>query len=168
MDVNEEIVKQWLHRCKLQFTIENVTFKTFGKKGGSNYSNIDILACDTNGQFYDYEIKWRSVYSLSATENEEPEAFVNQMCRSERIEKIKEIIGNKPYEKVFITTEKMFGKSSKKRKKLESLFEQNGISIYYFENIINELVSSISEKGKYDNETLQIIRMFKIFNLLKQ
>lgn len=167
MDVNEEIVKQWLHRCEHKFTIENISFKIVGVKGGSNYSNIDLFACDANGNYFDYEIKWRSVYSMNATKTEEPEGFINQMFRKERVERIKEIIGNRPYQKVFITTRNFLGASSKKKKTLETLFNSKSITIKYFEDIIKELLDSISEKGRYDNETLQIIRMFKMFKLLK-
>ena len=88
MDVNEEIVKEWLHICKKQFTLENIRFKVYGSKGGSNYSDIDILAVDKDGNYYDYEIKWRSVYSLGATDKESIDAFIKQVLRKERIEKI--------------------------------------------------------------------------------
>lgn len=166
MDVNEEIITAWLQLCKEQFVMENITFKVIGPKRGSNYSNIDILAVDKNGKYYDYEIKWRSVYSISATDNETPEKLIYQMNRNERVQKIKEIIGNKKYEKVFITTHNMFGKKESKRKEFEKLFRKNGIEILYFDDIIPELVNKIEIKGKYDSEVLQTIRMMKYFKLI--
>lgn len=30
-DVNEQIVKEWLHLCKEQFTIENIKFREHSK-----------------------------------------------------------------------------------------------------------------------------------------
>lgn len=168
MDVNEEIVVNWLNLCKEQFTIENIRFKVFGPKGGSNYSDIDILAVDKNGKYYDYEIKWRSVYSLNATDGETLEAFINQMLRKERVEKIKEIIGKKQYEKIFITTKRLFGRSSEKRNFIEKEFKKKGIKIIYFEELINELVDKIEIKGRYDSPILQTIRMLKYFEKIKE
>ncbi|MDP3698906.1 MAG: hypothetical protein Q8R47_04925 [Nanoarchaeota archaeon] len=168
MDVNEEIVKQWLHSCKQQFTIDDIRFKVFGPKGGSNYSNVDLLAVDKAGKYYDYEIKWRSVYSLGATDKETPAALINQMLRKERVEKIKSIIGRKPYQKIFITTYQMFGRSQEKRDKFVKIFNSNKIQVLFFEEIIKELVSAIDVKGRYDSEVLQTIRMIKYFDLLKE
>ena len=81
MDANEEIIREWLHLCKKQFTIDNISFKVFGPKGGSNYSNIDFFAVDNEGNYYDYEVKWRSIYSLGATNKETTEAFLEQVFR---------------------------------------------------------------------------------------
>ena len=97
MDVNEEIVREWLQLCKKQFTIDNISFKVSGPKGGSNYSNIDLLAIDTEGNYYDYEVKWRSTNSIGATDKETVEGFLEQLFRNERIDTIKSIIGNKEY-----------------------------------------------------------------------
>lgn len=37
----------------------------YGSKGGSNYSDIDILTVDKDENFYDYKIKWCLVYFLN-------------------------------------------------------------------------------------------------------
>lgn len=166
-DVNEEIIKQWLHICKKQFTLDDVRFKVFGSKGGSNYSNIDLLAVDADGIYYDYEIKWRSVYSLGATDKETTEAFLHQLLRKERVEVIKKIIGNKPYKKRFITTFQLFGRSEEKRDTFIKTFKTHGIDVLFFEDIIKELIETIDVKGRYDSEVLQTIRMIKYFDLLK-
>lgn len=167
MEVNEEIVKEWLHLCKNQFTIDNISFKVYGKKGGSNYSNIDILAVDNDGNYYDYEIKWRSVYSIGATDKETLEGLLHQMTRKERFEKIREIIGNKKYKKVLITSQTHFGKSLEKRKNHEKYFQNNGIEIIYFEKIVNDLVEKTNVNGRYDSMLLQIIRILKQFDIIK-
>ncbi|MFH1505993.1 MAG: hypothetical protein ABIE94_03295 [archaeon] len=167
MDVNEEIVVKWLNLCKNQFTISNIQFKTIGPKGGSNYSDIDILAADSDGNYYDYEIKWRSVYSIGATDKETVEAYVHQMRRTERVKKIREVIGNKPVKKIFVTTRNHFGKKEEKRKLIESRFTKNNISVIYFEEIIKELVEKISVTGRYDSNILQTIRILKYFDLVK-
>ncbi|MDN5327913.1 MAG: hypothetical protein PWP03_551 [Candidatus Woesearchaeota archaeon] len=131
MDVNEEIVKEWLHICKKQFTLESIRFKVYGPKGGSNYSDIDILAVDKNGNFCDYEIKWRSVYSLNATDKESIDAFIKQVLRKERIEKIKEITGDNPCKHIFITTKQLFGRSETKRKLITEEFNKRDIEIIF-------------------------------------
>ncbi len=167
MDVNEEIVVKWLNLCKRQFTIENIGFKTFGPKGGSNYSDIDILAVDNNGDYYAYEIKWRSAASVGATDKEKLPSLINQVIRKEREEKIKEIIGDKEYKRIFITTKQFFG-SEKKREIIENKFAINKIDVIYFEEIINELVNKITIKGRYDSPILQTIRMLKYFKIVKK
>lgn len=166
MEVNEEIVKQWLHLSKKQFTLDDIRFKVYGSKGGSNYSNIDLLAVDNEGRYYDYEIKWRSVYSLGATDQERPAALLNQITRQERVEKIREIIGKKPYSKIFITTHQMFGKNPDKRQKFINLFKLHNVEVRFFEDIFHELVEAVDVKGRYDSQVLQTIRMFKYFKLI--
>lgn len=98
-DVNEEIVVKWLNLCKKQFTIGNIVFKV-----PRNYSDIDILAVDSEGHYYDYEIKWRSAWSIGATDKETIGNLIYQMKRIERVEKIRRITGEKDYKKIFITT----------------------------------------------------------------
>jgi len=164
MDVNEEIIKEWLHLCKKQFTIENICFKIVGPKGGSNYSDIDLLATDGKGNFYDYEVKWRSVYSVGATDKETIGAYINQMTRRERLKKIQEIIGDKPVKRIFITTKVHFGKSLKKRQSIEQEFRLANIKIMYFDDIIKELTSFVSTLGRYNSPILQTIRILRLFD----
>jgi hypothetical protein len=161
MDVNEQIINEWLHLCKNCFTITNISFKVYGPKGGSNYSNIDILAVDKDGNFYDYEIKWRSVYAIGATDKETVSSLIKQMIRKERVQKIKEIIGNKHYQKILVTTKILFGKMEEKRNKIIEAFEKKRIQILFFEDIIPELVKKVKILGRYDSQILQIIRMIK-------
>lgn len=167
MEVNEEIVKQWLHICKEQFTLDDIRFKVYGPKGGSNYSNIDFLAVDTMGHYFDYEIKWRSVYSISSTDKETIDSFIHQVNRQERAKKIKEIIGHKPYKKIFITTYQMFGQGEKKRERFIQIFKSHNIEVLFFEDVIKELIASVGVEGRYDSQILQTIRMLKYFELLK-
>lgn len=168
MDVNEEIVREWLHLCKNQFTIDNIPFKVWGPKGGSNYSNIDLLATDTNGVYYNYEIKWRSAYSLSGQNKEEIKYFIEQVLNKERLKKIKEIIGGGPLRHVFVTTYKHFGMGEEKRKRVINEFNKKDIAVLFFEDIIIDLVKRIDTVGRFDSPVLQTIRMIKYFDLLKE
>lgn len=167
-DVNEEVVREWLYLCKAQFTMDNIRFKVFGPKGGSNYSDVDILAVDAKGNYYDYEVKWRSQYSIGATDKETIDAFINQMTRKERVEKVKSIIGRKKYKKVFITTHKMFGKREEKRNKMVKIFNKNKIEVMFFEDIISDLLEAVRVKGRYDSSVLQTIRMLKHFGKVRE
>jgi len=166
MDTNEKIIEEWLRLCKHQFTIVNIPFKVFGLKGGSNYSNIDIFSVDIDGNFYDYEVKFRSEYSIGATDKETIDSLIFQLSRKERVEKIFEIIGNKKYKKILITTRIMFGKKQEKIDNFLSIFRKNNIEIIFFEDVINDLIKSVNLKGRYDSQMLQIIRLFKKYNLL--
>jgi hypothetical protein len=166
MDVNEEIVREWLHLCQSQFTIDDINFKVYGPKGGSNYSNIDLLAVDAQGRYYDYEIKWRSVYSIGATADETPEWLVTQMTRKERVEKIQTIIGNHDCKRILVTSKTFFGKSVQKRAKHTEFFRSHGIEIVYFEDIVSDLIGKVSLNGRYNSMLLQIVRMLKQFGFI--
>lgn len=167
MDTNEKIIEEWLRLCKNQFTITNISFKVVGLKGGSNYSNVDILSVDCDGNFYDYEVKFRSEYSIGATEKEKPESLINQMCRKEREEKIKQIIKSKKYQKIFVTTKAMFGKRKDKIDYIFSLFNKEDIKIIFFEDVVMDLANIVNIKGRYDSQILQTIRLLKKYNLLR-
>ncbi|OLS23106.1 MAG: hypothetical protein HeimC3_26560 [Candidatus Heimdallarchaeota archaeon LC_3] len=167
MDVNEEIVEKWLQLKRNQFTRTNIKFKVIGEKGGSNYSDIDILAVDNDGKYFDYEIKWRSKASLSATNQDKLNNIINQMTRPERMKKIEEMIGKSEYEKIFVTTKTFLGKSPQKREELTKIFKEKNIEMLFFEDIIKELVEIIDVKGSYDSMVLQIIRMLKYYDILK-
>ena len=159
MDVNEKIVEEWVRRCKHQFTMVNTRFRT-----PRNYGDIDILAMDANGEVYDYEVKWRSTPWVGATPAETETALAGQLVRPERIKKIKELIGDRRYHRVFVTPNLMLG-SDKKRGALLAELEKHDIEIKTFEDILADLVIKISPKGRYDSEVSQLIRMFKLFKV---
>ena len=164
MEVNEVIIREWLNLCRKQFTIADISFKVWGPKGGSNYSNVDIFAVDAKGKFFDYEVKWRSIYSLSATDREKPGNLVRQMTRKEWVEAIQKIIGTRRYEKVLITTRVFFGKSEEKNQKMAKYFAKKEIDLVFFEDVIKELVDHINIKGRYNSPVLQTIRILKMFS----
>jgi len=60
-EVNEEILEQYLKIVKGWFYIGDIPFTV-----PYNYSNIDVLGYDpTENQYYDFEVKFRSAYSLT-------------------------------------------------------------------------------------------------------
>ncbi|MEM3369611.1 MAG: hypothetical protein QXE90_02025 [Candidatus Micrarchaeia archaeon] len=167
MDVNEEIVKEWIHSCKQQFTIDDLQFKVYGSKGGSNYSNIDILAVDKSGNYYAYEIKWRSRFTISKSNKNKIKKFLSQLIRKERNAKIKSIIGNRKINHVLVTTHQLLGRSREKREYMEKQFIKRGITIVYFEDIFRELIQKIEVNGRYNSPVMQTIRILKYFKLIK-
>ena len=164
MDVNEQIVKEWLCLCKKQFAIENVLFKV-----PRNYSDIDILAMDKKGDIFDYEIKWRSAWKMD-------QEFIDKICsdfdRPERIKKIEDIIGKSKRNKILITTKFTLGQTLKKKQETEnfsknkSFFEKNKIEVIFFEDILKELIGEIDKNGRYNTPISQTIRMLKYFEFL--
>lgn len=165
MDVNEKIVEEWVRRCKRQFTIINIHFKVTGPKGGSNYSDIDILGLDAKGNVYDYEIKWRSTPWVGTTQKETLEALAGQLLRKERTREIQNITGKKPDHRILITPKLMLEASRKRYEKLLAEFKKESIEIIFFETVLDELILSVNSKGRYDSEILQLIRMFRILDI---
>lgn len=163
MDTNEKIIEEWLRLCRNQFTIANIPFKVLGPKGGVNYSNIDILSVDIKGNFYDYEVKFRSEYLISATDIKE---YIKQLNRKERVEKIYQIIGKTKYKKIFIATKIMFGKRKEKINSFLSIFEKENIEVLFFEDVIVDLIKAVNLKGRYDSQMLQIIRLLKKYSFI--
>jgi hypothetical protein len=167
MDVNEEIVEQYLKIVKGWFCMTDIAYKV-----PNNYSNIDILAYNPKENlYYDIEVKFRSAFVIplsSFDTNSEVEKFIHQLTRKERNEKIQEII-NGPLKKMFVTTYQLFGQSVDKRKEIEtrfkSLVESHGFEceILYFDEIIPELVNQTSKKGRYNTQLMQTIRLIKTY-----
>ena len=166
-DVNEIIVSNWLKLCKKQFTMENISVKVEGDKGGSNYTDIDILAVDREGNYYNYEIKWRSVFVLPSTDEKHFPGYVKQLKRLERMKEIKRLTGTTKVKHFFVTTKNHLGKKEEKRQIFIDKFKKECIEVLFFEDIVCELVEVIKINGRYDSEVLQTIRMLKFFEHIK-
>lgn len=168
MDVNEEIIEQYLKIIKKWFYMTDISFKV-----PHNYSNIDLLAyAPKTRRYYDIEVKFRSAFTISLTnikKDKDFAKFINQFLKSERHKEIEKIIGRQNLTKVFITTYKLFGKSKSKREKIEKEFKKrilkNGFKseIWYFDEILPELVQNTVLNGKYNTELLQTIRLLKTY-----
>ncbi|MDI6737267.1 MAG: hypothetical protein QME12_02000 [Nanoarchaeota archaeon] len=167
MEVNEEIIEQYL-KLKGFFYIHDIKFKVWGKKGGSNYSNIDFLTIDKAGNLYDLEIKFRSKYKVtkgSKASNKWLDDLTNQITRGERTEEIKKYSNKKPI-KIIVSTYICFGKSDKKRRDIEDKIKDKAkghqVVFWYFEDIIKTLKDKTKLSGRYDSPILQMIRLLKI------
>lgn len=157
MDVNEKIVDEWARLCRHQFTMPNISVPV-----PRNYSDIDILAYDPKEKlFYDYEVKFRSIKWVGATPSETTAALVRQLLRPEREKRIRQIIGDAPRKKVFVTSGLML--KGKKENELRHEFEKNGIQILTFEKILDDLNEVIDAKGRYNSEVPQLLRMLKLY-----
>jgi len=118
--------------------------------------------------FHDYEVKWRSQFTVSVANKKRINEMINRVLRKERLDKIGEIIGNQSCEHIFVTTRQHFGRTEKKRNHVKRQFEKHGIEIRFFDDIIRQLVSKIEVKGRYDSPILQTIRMLKYFKITKE
>lgn len=166
MEVNEEIVEQYL-KLKKFFYIHDIQFKVWGKKGGSNYSNIDFLAIDKRGKLYDIEVKFRSKYRVtkgSKSSKKWIDDLVNQLKRKERSEEIKKYTDKKST-KIIISTHQCFGRKVETRQNIERVIKdklkESKVIVWYFDDIINELKKYVGKYGKYDSPILQMIRLLK-------
>lgn len=167
MEVNEEILEQYLKVVKKWFYIGDVPFKV-----PHNYSNIDVLGYNPkNRKYYDFEVKYRSAFSLS--NNASSIKFLCDQFKKyhkQREKKLKEFTGNNATIKVLVTTYKMLGKSSDKRKDMEKKFHKKMSSvgykseIWYFDEMIPLLVKHVDKSGRYNTQLLQTIRMLKTYN----
>ena len=167
MEVNERIVEEYLKTVKGWFYMTDIPFEV-----PHNYSNIDILAYDAkNNRYYDIEVKYRSAFKISKNdinkEDGEFSRFLNQLCRTERDDKIKEIIGeNREVIKVFVTTRQCFGKTDDTIEKefLKKLGQRYAHpEVWYFDDIIPELYKQTNIKGRYNSELLQTIRLIQAY-----
>ncbi len=168
MEVNEQIIEQYLKLIKNWFYITDISFKV-----PHNYSNIDLLAYNPKeDKYYDFEVKFRSAYTVSLKNLEidiDFNNYINQITKNERHFKIKSIIGEKEIIKIFVTTQKLFGKSTLKRNQVEQLFKKRinelgfECEVWYFENIILELYNHTEKNGRYNTELMQTIRLIKTY-----
>jgi hypothetical protein len=164
MEVNEEIIEQYL-KIKKWFYIHDIKFKVYGRKGGSNYSNIDFLAVDKKAKLHDIEIKFRSKYKIfegSKASKRWVDDLVNQLTRKERLKEIKKYSNKNPI-KVIVSTYTCFGKREEKRKRIEKWIrgklKKHKVIFWYFDEIIEELKKIVLPHGRYDSPILQMIRL---------
>lgn len=165
-EVNEEILEQYLKVVKKWFYIGDIPFTV-----PHNYSNIDVLGYDPIAdQYYDFEVKFRSAFSLT-NDGEAIGYLVDQFekYRTQREEKLREFIGRRKAIKVVVTTKKMLGKSEAKRSAMEASFDKKmkalryKSQLWYFDDMIPELVRRVEVKGRYNTQLLQTIRMLKLY-----
>jgi hypothetical protein len=173
-DVNEEIVAQYLKLVKKWLYAVDISFIV-----PQNYSNVDLLAFDpASGTYYDIEVKYRSAFTIPATDrngndisNSSVQWLVEQFTGyPEREKVIKQYTNNQRTTKVLVTTKQMMGKKNAKRKKLEAAFKKGlakagfrNSEIWYFDEMIPEIVDQVGMEGRYNTELLQTIRMLKVY-----
>lgn len=168
MDVNQEIVKEYFQRCKGYFVLEDVGFKR-----GSYPSDIDLLALDpknADAPVLAVEVKWRGSAKIHEGEDKASSIhkIISQINDPYRVQRIREIIGQRNFENIFITSLHAFGEKDSTRKKHIEGFVNAGISVKFFEDIIDELVMEIGKSGKYTTAISQTIRMLKYYDHIKE
>lgn len=167
MDVNEEIVTIYLKRIKKWFYITDIPYKVEGKKGGSNYGNIDVLATDFQN-IYDIEVKYRSAYHGSEDDLKRLKEQISNKNRIKKIKEFRQMNGKIKIKRIIVTTKEYLGKkeTNKKEKFIKENLKSN-VHFWYFDEIIKELYNDIEEKGRYNTQLEQIIRELKRLKLYK-
>lgn len=131
----------------------------------------EVLGYDPKAkQFYDFEVKFISVFSLT-NDGESTGYLADQFekYREQREDAISAFIGKNITTKVIVTTKKMLGKSEAKRSEMEGVFHQrmeklgDMAQVWYFDDMIPELVRHADVKGRYNTQLLQTIRMLKLY-----
>lgn len=165
-EVNEEILEQYLKVKKHWLYAGDIPFKV-----KHNYSNIDVLGFDPEADaYYDFEVKYRSAFSLT-NDGKSIDYLVDQFdkYRDEREAKLLEFTHGKPTTKIVVTTYKMLGMSKSKRTAMEKAFHTKmkalgfKSEIWYFDEMIPELVKCVDEAGRYNTQLFQTIRMLKVY-----
>lgn len=173
-DVNEEIVAQYLKLVKRWFHVEDISFAV-----PHNYSNVDLLAFDPKAnRYYDIEVKYRSAFTISAknregedTSDESVKWLVEEFTKYPQRElALQNYTGNRSTTKVLVTTKQLLGRTGAKRHKLEAAFRAGlakaGLpksEIWYFDDMVPEIVAKVKTEGRYNTELLQTIRMLKVY-----
>lgn len=174
LEANKEIAAQYITHKRKWLIASDISYPIPG-----DYSNIDILAFDPKtNRYYDIEIKYRqpSIKSatnqkIESTKTESIQWIVDEFRHTPgRLVAICDYIGTNQCTKILITTKHYFGTTSKKRTLLENAFfnemaksEFANSEIWYFENIIPELVETISTDGVHNTLLLQVIRLLKTY-----
>ena len=163
MEVNEEIIEQYLKFVRGWFYISDISFRV-----PRNYSNIDLLAFDPkSGNYFSLPAKSRrgGDQSLSSVDK-----LVAQFTSRNRAKRLSQYTNGKKPRKILVTTKRMFGRSETKRAAMERAFramlKQKGhrrVEVWYFDDIIPKIVASVHRRGRYNTELLQAIRMIKDF-----
>ncbi|MCI6413018.1 MAG: hypothetical protein MR848_04615 [Butyricimonas virosa] len=158
MDVNEKIVECWLNNCKEMFTMSDVVYDKY-------FSAIDLLAVGLKGEsgieVWDIEVKFKSKIIISDTDNRQNgyRYIRQQLVSNDRDKRVREIIASSNCEikKVLITTRHFL--SQKKATYWEERFRKDGITLYFFDDIIVELREHAKGLNKSNDDILQVLRL---------
>lgn len=162
MDVNEKIVETWLREQEGMFTITSILFGTF-------HSDIDLLAANLNRkEIWDCEVKVRTGSTqISNNDNKQNgfQHFVDALKDSGREKKIREVIGKTDFKitKKFITTKSLLGSTKATQDKWIKRFGDENIEVIFFDKIIKDLSSKAQVIHKSNNEVIQVLRLFHIY-----
>lgn len=164
MDVNEKIVECWLNNCKEMFTMSDVVYDKY-------FSAIDLLGVSLKDEFrievWDIEVKFKSRMIISDTDNKQNgyRHILQQLVSDDRDKRVRKIIvsSNCEIKKVLITTRHFL--SQKKATYWEEKFRGDGITLYFFEDIIVELREHAKGLNKSNDDILQVLRLLDHFSM---
>jgi len=160
MDVNEKIVICWLQSCKNIFTIADIEYDNF-------HSSVDILGINLNKkEIYDIEVKFKARIKIDeSTKKQNGYLHIKKQLFSEAREiVIKKLLPkNNDFKilKVLVTTKRFL--TVNKFDYWTSKFEKDGITLWYFDDIVKELSDKTEKLKKANDEVLQTLRLLNQF-----
>ena len=168
MDINEEIAKEYFTSVKQCFIRENVIYKVEtqrdGKKKGSGWSDIDLLAYSpVDNVILDIEVKYRerAPFHRGVDKASNLDKVINNFTLPGRIKRISELNDQKlPVKKIFVTNKKAL--TNKTRIEYEHLLENAQIKLIYFEEIFTALKEYY--KKNHNKMTSVIGQMLRVMN----
>lgn len=174
-DVNEEIVGQYLKVVKKWLYAADIGFEV-----DRGHSNIDLLAYDPcRRRFWDVEVKYRSAFVAPERDSAGRDASGKSMATiakqfvayPERDTTLMSFTNGRKPRKLLVTTKQMMGKGARKRVAMEKAFRtylakrgHPNALIWYFDDIVPELVTRVATYGRHNTELLQTIRMLKTYS----
>lgn len=160
MDVNEKIVNCWLQNCKETFTMYDVEYDNY-------HSAIDILGVDLKSNIvYDIEVKFKAKIKIADSDKKQNgyRHITKQLLSKEREKVIQQLLSNKfnyTVKRIFVTTKRFL--SVNKFDYWQNRFLNDGIEVWFFDDIVSELSELSSNLNKANDEILQSLRMFNQF-----
>lgn len=128
------IIREWLKVVKKQFTMENIHYKR-----GDKFEDIDILALDIKGNFYEYELNLPFRDGPANSTRNDSSSMIDRLFNSDRLSKLAEYVKDTgSIEKNLILSKSALG-SSQLLGQQEERFKSKGIKVIYFEDITAEL-----------------------------
>lgn len=154
MEINEEIVKEYFASCLNCFIHENVLYKVEtqrpGKKKGSGWSDIDLLAYyPADDEIFDIEVKYRQVapFHRGTDKASNLDKVISNYALEPRIRKIAEYNPRKVnVRRIFVTNKRAF--TNTRRLEYEALLSSKNIELLYFEEIFEKLQKYTKENSK--------------------
>jgi len=169
-DVNEEIVRQYFE-LKGYFVQTDVPyFKPKGQTGkkSSGYGDIDLIVTNpktTSDNAIVGVSGWhteRITPSYAKDWGDRLFSFVSPLALATATQ----LLGTQEFKKILIVS-RLGSKQSSKRAFINEAKKRGVTDVIEFPDILKQLIALVKTEPSYDSEVLQILRLLKIYDLLK-